>query len=261
MAQDRIAVRIDGFKDEDAAPFVGYEPRSSARFWSRVDALRRWLDAEVLGIENLPRGRALIVMNHAFGWDAMLPMAAIRQRTGRRVWALGEHAWWKFPFLRKLAANVGTVDGTPENVDRLLSANELVLVLPGGLRESMKPRELRYRLIWGKRFGFVRAAMRNRAPLVPLAAIGSDEVFDLVGDPFARGKRLLGVDFPLPRPAWGLPIVHRSHLRYVVGEPIETAPRPGEEEETAVRRVRREIRGAIEEILDEELAARAGFGA
>ncbi len=254
-------MRIDGFKDEDAAPFVGYDARSSDRFWAFVETARRRLNAEVVGIENLPRGRALIVMNHAFGWDAMLPMAAIRAQAGRRVWALGEHAWWKFPFIRKLAANVGTVDGTPENVDQLLSANELVLVLPGGLRESMKPRELRYRLIWGKRYGFVRAAMRNRAPLVPLAAIGSDEVFDLVGDPFARGRRLFGFDFPVPRPAWGLPIVHRSHLRYVIGEPIAAERLPAEDEDAAVRRIRREVRGAIEEILDDELAARAGFGA
>lgn len=253
-------MRIDGFRDEDAAPFVGYDAAASAKFWARVERLRKRLGAEVTGVENLPRGRALIVMNHAFGWDAMLPMAAIRHVTARRVWALGEHAWWKFPFIRRMAANVGTVDGTPENVDTLLSANELVLVLPGGLRESMKPRELRYRLLWGKRYGFVRAAMRNHAPLVPLAAIGSDEVFDLVGDPFARGRRLLGVDFPLPRPAWGIPIPHRAHLRYVIGEPIATDRLPGEDEEAATRRIRREVRGSIEEIIDDELAARAGFG-
>ena len=73
------------------------------------------------------------------------------------MWGLGEHAWWKVPFLRRLAAAVGTVDGNPGNVNRLLSADEVVLVLPGGLREAVKPRELRYRLLWGKRYGsFVR---------------------------------------------------------------------------------------------------------
>ncbi len=131
--------------------------------------------------------------------------------------------------------------------------------LPGGLRESLKPRELRYRLLWGKRFGFVKAALRNRAPLVPLAGIGADEIFDLVGDPFARGRSWLRRDFPLPRPAWGLPLLHPRHLRYVIGDPVYPTLRPDEPEEQGLRRLRREVRGAIEEIIDDELAARAGM--
>ena len=43
------------------------------------------------------------------------------------VWVLGEHAWWRVPFLRRLAASLGVVDGTPENADRLLQRDELVL--------------------------------------------------------------------------------------------------------------------------------------
>jgi hypothetical protein len=118
--------------------FVGYDEERSARFWGLLERLiDRW-KIELTGVENVPAGRALFVMNHAFGWDAMLPMAAIRRQTGRRVWALGEHLWWKVPFLRGLAAAVGTVDGSPENVDALLANDELVLVLPGGLREAVK---------------------------------------------------------------------------------------------------------------------------
>ena len=51
--------------------------------------------------------------------------------------------------------------------------------------EALKPRELRYRLLWGHRYGFIRAAIRNRTPISPLAAIGSDELFDFVGDAYA----------------------------------------------------------------------------
>ena len=122
------------------------------------------LHVEVIGIERLPPGRALLVANHAFGWDILFAMSAIRAKTGRPVWALGEHVWWKVPGARWIAAELGTVDGTPENVDALLSRDEIVLVLPGGIREALKPRELRYRLLWGHRYGFVRAAIRNHAP-------------------------------------------------------------------------------------------------
>lgn len=247
---------IDGFDPRSTDAFVGYDEPHADRFWSAVQRASQLLRATVIGIDRIPPGRALLVMNHAFGWDAMIPMSAIRAATRRRVWALGEHLWWKVPLLRRAAAAVGTVDGTPGNVDRLLAGDELVLVLPGGLREAMKPAELRYRLLWGKRDGFVRAAIRNGAPLVPIAGFGADEVFELVGDAYGRGRRLLGRNFPIPRPAWGLPLPHRRALRYVVGEPVFPRAMPDESEEETVRRVRREIRGALEELIADGLASR-----
>lgn len=65
---------------------------------------------------------------------------------------------------------------------RSAGAGELVLVLPGGLCEAVKPHELRYRLLWGHRYGFVRAALRHGAPLVPVASLGADDIIHLVGD-------------------------------------------------------------------------------
>lgn len=249
---------IDGFEMALAEAYAGFSPPVADRFWRGLGVLSDKLHVDVAGAEKLREGPGLLVMNHAFGWDAMLPMAAIRRATGRQVWALGEHLWWRIPFLRRLAASVGAVDGTTVNVDKLLGNGELVLVLPGGLREAMKPRELRYRLLWGKRYGFVRAAIRNRTPLIPLAGIGADEVFELVGDAYGRGRRWLKRDFPIPRPSWGLPIPHFPRLRYIVGDPIEATVHPGEAEEQAVRRLRRETRGALEELIDEALAERAG---
>jgi hypothetical protein len=173
---------VDHFLPEHRDAFVAFRPETAERVYRVVGGLAQALRVEVRGFENVPRGPALFVANHAFGWDVAFAMAAIWRTTGRPVWALGEHAWWKVPFLRRLASAVGTVDGTAENVDRLLSRGELVLVLPGGLREAVKPRELRYRLLWGHRYGFVRAAIRNQAPLVPLASIGADDLFDFVGN-------------------------------------------------------------------------------
>jgi len=252
---------IDGFKLEQTAAFAGYSGAAASRFYRRVEQLMNLLRIEVQGVEQIPPAQALIVGNHTFGWDATFPMSAVFRATGRPVWALGEHLWWKIPLLRRLASAVGTVDGTPENVDRLLAEEQLVLVLPGGLREAVKPRELRYRLLWGHRYGFIRAAIRNRAPIVPLAAIGADDFFDFVGDPFARGRRWLHrPGFPIPRPSRLLPIPHFVPLRFVFGEPI---PMPDdvdlEHDEVTVRRLRREVEGALHELIETELARRAGI--
>ena len=184
----------------------------------------------------------MLVANHSFGWDSILPMAAVWRQLDRPVWVLGEHAWWKVPFLRRLAAAVGTVDGTPTNADRLLAGEELVLVLPGGLREAVKPRELRYRLLWGNRYGFIRAAIRNQAPIVPLASIGADDLFDFVGNAYRRGEVWLrrgGI--PVPLPSRILPIPHFVKLAFLFGAPIP--PRAARRSQRPRRRAPRTTRG------------------
>ena len=260
LFHENVTMSIDGFRPEHRDAFVAFDPRSAERMYRWLGWVSGKLKVEVEGIEKIPKGRALIVANHAFGWDVAFAMTAIWNTHHRPVWALGEHAWWKFPFLRRLAASMGTVDGTQENVDKLLSHDELVLVLPGGLREAMKPRELRYRLLWGHRYGFVRAAIRNQAPLVPLAAIGADDVFDLIGNAYKRGKRLHLPNLPIPRPAHLVPIPHLVKLRYIVGDPIVPhAPPEKAEDPEVVRQLRHEVEGALHELIETALAERAGI--
>jgi 1-acyl-sn-glycerol-3-phosphate acyltransferase len=254
---------IDGFRPQYREAFAGFVPDAARRFYRAVTWLSRRLRVEVDGIEKVPHGKALLVANHAFGWDVAFPMAAIWNTQHRPVWALGEHAWWKVPFLRRLAAATGTVDGTRTNADRLLEHDELVLVLPGGLREALKPRELRYRLLWGHRYGFVRAAIRNQAPLVPLAAIGADDAFELIGNAYLRGERWLHrCSLPIPRSRRLLPIPRMVKLRYVVGDPIPPRFAADQAENpAAIKSLRHEIEGALHELIETELARRAGIEA
>jgi acyltransferase-like protein len=254
-------VNLDGFEPEYKNAYVGYSESVATETFRQIDRLARWLHVDVEGVSKLPSGRALLVANHAFGWDVAFAMAAIRRETGRSVWALGEHVWWEFPGVRRLAAAVGTVDGTPENADRLLSADELVLVLPGGLREAVKPRELRYRMLWGHRYGFVRAAIRNQAPIVPLVSLGFDELFDFVGNAYERGQRWLHRGgFPIPLPSRLLPIPHRARLRFQVGDSIPCRfPAAAATDLPSVRSLRREVEGAMHEMLEMNLARHVGI--
>jgi 1-acyl-sn-glycerol-3-phosphate acyltransferase len=254
-------VKVDGFQPEYKNPYAGYSEAVASKAFAQLDHVAHWLHVEVEGISKLPAGRALLVANHAFGWDVAFAMSAIRRDTGRLVWALGEHVWWSFPGLRRLAAAMGTVDGTAENADRLLSADELVLVLPGGLREAVKPRELRYRLLWGHRYGFVRAAIKNQAPIVPIVSLGFDELFDFVGNAYDRGHRWLRASgVPLPLPSRLLPIPHRARLRFIVGDVIPPRFEPGcATDFTCLRSLRREVEGAMHEILERDLARRVGI--
>lgn len=86
-----------------------------------------------------------------------------------------------------------------------------------------------------------------------------DDLFDLVGDAFARGASLGLEGLPIPKPRFGIPWIRRRRLEYEVGAPVLPRLLEGESEDDAVRRIRREIRGALEELIDEGLARRAGF--
>jgi 1-acyl-sn-glycerol-3-phosphate acyltransferase len=252
---------LDGFETTDKDAVAAPQGRTVDLLFAAIERTAKLFKVDLNGLENLPPGRVLLVANHAFGWDIVFAMSAIRARTGRQVWALGEHVWWKIPIARRLAAALGVVDGTQENADRLLSRDQIVLVLPGGVREALKPRELRYRLIWGNRYGFVRAAIRNHAPIVPVASLGADEIFDLVGNAFARGSRWLrGTGIPIPRSARLLPIPHLVKIKFVLGEPIPPPAAPGAvNDEVVVRRLRREVEGALHEMFEYELAHRVGL--
>jgi 1-acyl-sn-glycerol-3-phosphate acyltransferase len=254
-------VNIDGFSARHASATGAFDPATAERFYALLSSAARRLHIEVVGLENIPSGPALLVANHAFGWDVMFAMAAIWQRYHRPVFALGEHLWWSFPFLRRLAAAVGTVDGTRENLDALLARGELVLVLPGGLREAVKPRELRYRLLWGDRYGFVRGAIQRQVPIVPLASIGTDDLFDFVGNAYRRGERWLRTSgIPVPLPSRILPIPHLVRIQFIIGEPIPPRGDPARPDDPpALRSLRREVAGALHELIDQALARRSGI--
>jgi 1-acyl-sn-glycerol-3-phosphate acyltransferase len=254
-------VNVDGFEPEYENRWAGCSEAAADKTFGQIDRLARWLRVDIEGISKLPAGRALLVANQTCGWDVAFAIAAIRRETGRSVWALGEHVWCEFPGVRRLAASIGSVDGTAENADRLLSAGELVLVLPGGLRDAIKPRELRYRLLWGHRYGFVRAAIRNQAPMVPLVSLGFGELFHFVGTAWERGDtrpRPGGLSVPLP--SCLLPIVpRRAHPRLVVGDPIRPRFAPDSAADLAsVRSVRREVEGAM--LVEMDAARRGGMG-
>ena len=66
---------IDGFPVSEQQGLEGYDEKVAARFYGFIERLGKGMHVEVQGLENIPKGRALLVGNHAFGWDSMLPIA------------------------------------------------------------------------------------------------------------------------------------------------------------------------------------------
>lgn len=224
----------------------------------------------MIGIDRIPDRGALFVGNHTILGliDVPFMMRELWLRRGILPRGLGDHAHYAVPLWRELLISGGMVRGTRENVRELMRRGEHVLVYPGGADEVLKGRGQRYRLLWKQRLGFARLAIESGYPIVPFAAVGGDDMFDVIADRETPGlaqasklvERLGGR--PLPPVVVGLgptliPRPERLYFRF--GEPIETARLDGRhDDDRAVRELRDQVRDAVGAGIDELLVVRAG---
>ena len=191
----QAAAPLPAIRDEELRDYLpGLEPERRLTDWGRserieglldralVDFLyKHWFRAEIEGIENVPAdGGALLVSNHsgALPPDAAMIGKAIKEEhpRPRPLNITVEHFFKGFPGFSMLIPKIGCVAAHPANVHRLLAdEQQLVLVFPEGRKGTEKLYRDRYRLRRFGRGGFVEAAMRARAPIVPVAVVGAEE--------------------------------------------------------------------------------------
>lgn len=92
----------------------------------------------------------------------------------------------------------GAVPVSGKNLYKLLNQGECVLLFPGGVREAFKRKNERYLLFWPSKPEFIRMAARHNAVIVPFAAVGAEDGFDVVADaddvaglPFGLGDGII----------------------------------------------------------------------
>ena len=103
---------------------------------------------------------------------------------------------WAFelPWISTAIRRLGGVVASPYNALRLLEQDELVAVFPEGAKGTGKPFSDRYRLQRFGRGGFVELALRTGAPIVPVAVVGSEEIYPKLADVPVLA-RLIGAPF------------------------------------------------------------------
>lgn len=218
-----------------------------------------WFRCEVEGIEHVPsNGGALLVSNHAGALPPDAPMIAkaIKEEHPhpRPLHLTMEHFFKGYPGLSMLLPKLGGVPAHPANVHRLLHDEEqLVLVFPEGAKGTEKLYKDRYRLRRFGRGGFVRAAMKAKVPIVPLAVVGAEEAQPVFAQ-LPLLARATGLIYAPISPLFYLPAKFR--IRFM--EPIRTddmgdAPW---DDRGLVQTVSQEIRARIQEELFDMLGKR-----
>jgi 1-acyl-sn-glycerol-3-phosphate acyltransferase len=180
----------------------GFDPEFTTKIY--LPLLRRlaesWFRVEVRGAENLPAdGSALLVSNHAgtLPLDGMILHTMVFDEIGRHVRMLGADLIFKTPYSGDLARKTGTTLACQEDAERLLAANQLVAVFPEGFKGLGKPYADRYKLQRFGRGGFVSAAIRAQVPIIPIAIVGSEEIYPLISRVPALARALGVPYFPI----------------------------------------------------------------
>jgi 1-acyl-sn-glycerol-3-phosphate acyltransferase len=271
--------RLPAVPDEDALRDLlpALEPDRRVDDWGRserveelvdrtlVDFLYRlWFRCEVEGVENVPsQGGALLVSNHAGALppDAGMIAKAIKEEhpRSRKLHITVEHFFKGYPIFSMLLPKLGAVPAHPANVHRLLcDEQQLVLVFPEGRKGSEKLYRDRYRVQRFGRGGFVAAAMKARAPIVPVAVVGAEEAAPIFAH-FTALQKLTGfLYFPLTPtfPHFGILgmlgyLPAKFRIRFLAPVRTDDMGEAPWEDRALVQNVSDEVRASIqEELLD-----------
>src|SRR6478672_4045206 len=192
---------------------------------------KSWFRVEVSGIENLPKtGAALVVANHAgvLPFDGLMTSVAVHDNhpTNRDLRLLAADMVFDMPVMGQAARKAGHTMACTSDAHRLLAAGELTAVFPEGYKGLGKHFKDRYKLQRFGRGGFVSAALRAKAPIVPCSIVGSEEIYPMIAD-VKLLARLFGLPyfpvtplFPLAGPVGLIPLPSKWHIQF--GEPIAT---------------------------------------
>jgi 1-acyl-sn-glycerol-3-phosphate acyltransferase len=150
-----------------------------------------WYRGEVRGLGNIPdEGPVLLVGNHSGGNmtpDTLVFTLAFNTYFGveRAFYQLAHNLVLSMPGLGSLR-RFGTVAASPSNAHKALQSGAALLVYPGGDYEVHRPVWDRNKVDFNGRKGFIRLALEEGVPIVPVVSIGGQETSLFI----SRGERL-----------------------------------------------------------------------
>jgi 1-acyl-sn-glycerol-3-phosphate acyltransferase len=157
--------------------------------------LRTYFRSEVRGLDNIPAdGPSLLVGNHSGGTmivDTFVFATEFYNHFGpeRRFHQLAHDIAARMPATGLRCW--GTVAASHDNARAAFAKGAPVLVYPGGDYETFRPTWHSDRIEFGGRKGFIKLALEQGVPIVPVVAIGGQEtaLFLTRGERAARATR------------------------------------------------------------------------
>ena len=235
----RDGVVSRGLRDAQREPVTKEEGADrfglDLEFREQVAPVFRWLHdhywrVKLTGARHIPaEGPAILIANHsgALPFDGAMICTALDTVAGVVVRYLYDRFVTNVPLVEMFYRKTGGAVATRENMRALLEAGHHVLVFPEGVPGVAKPFDQRYQL---RPFspGFARLAAETGAPVIPLAVMGAEEIYPIVGRAESLGRSFgmpyvpITPFFPLLGLLGVLPLPTKWFIR--VGRPMTIGP-------------------------------------
>lgn len=178
------------------------------------DLLRSYFSAKMVGFDRIPEGPALYVANHSGGIIApdmfLFGLELFRSRGLEFMpYGLTHDVTINIPGVHQLIVPLGAVRATHAIAHRIFQSGKKVLVYPGGDLDSMRSHRDRNTVVFGPRRGYIKLALREGVPVVPVVTCGGQDVLFVIHnatglaklfnlDRFLRTKSFpIALSFPL----------------------------------------------------------------
>jgi 1-acyl-sn-glycerol-3-phosphate acyltransferase len=218
---------------------------------------------EVQGIDHVPRvGRAVLAGNHRgfMPFDGVMAFHHIVHAVGRYPRVLIHPTLLKIPVPFDFA-KLGGIKVSRDNADYVLQRDELLVIYPEGIEGAFRFYRKAYRLGKFGRDEYVKAALRNSAPIVPFVTVGSVEIFPIFGRIDWRWWKEYSLWPFIPItptfPLLPLPLPTKWHTQFL--PPLHIAqqyPPEAANDAAAVRAISQDVQRRMQEAIDGMLKRR-----
>lgn len=85
---------------------------------------------------------------------------------------------------------LGTISPTRENINTAFAKGDEVILWPGGEQDAYRSWDKRDRAVLGGRTGFIRLALREQVPIIPVATIGGHDTLFVLSEGRGLARKL-----------------------------------------------------------------------
>lgn len=147
----------------------------------------RYFRYESRGVQRIPPGAGLYVGNHSGGLitpDSFLFGCALYRERGPQdmPYGLGHEIAISMPVLHQIVMPLGAVRASHANARKIFAAGRKALVYPGSDFDDMRSFGDRNRVVFNGRRGYIRLALGEGVPIIPVVTCGSHETFIVLSD-------------------------------------------------------------------------------
>ncbi len=107
--------------------------------------------------------------------------------------------WQAFPAGARWATQMGAVRAHPRMAIAALNHGSSIAVYPGGVQDVFRPYEMRHKIYFHNRKGFIKLALKKAVPIVPMISVGAHSTLMVLADIYPQVRYLHEQGMPWPK--------------------------------------------------------------